>query len=124
MFDAYSQSLGALWFILIMILVQAQVAMRVHRQQKEMIPGVLDPHLGHESFVFRSDRTFRKSLENIILQKHCLYGGWQKNKRWHKQTVSRMPFNRDSGRKHIDFVLDHAVLLKRLYFGKVSHSDI
>ena len=30
-----------------------------------MVPGIVDPALSHDSFVFRSDRTFRNSLENI-----------------------------------------------------------
>ena len=66
MFEAYSTSLLGLWFILATISVQGQIATRTHRKQKKMVPGVMDSTLGHESFVFRSDRTFRNSLENII----------------------------------------------------------
>ena len=66
MFDAYSTTLTGLWFIIVTMSVQAQIATFAHRRQKKMIPGVMDPTLGHDSFVFRSDRTFRNSLDNII----------------------------------------------------------
>lgn len=66
MFEAYDTTFIGLWLILATILVQAIIATIAHRGQDEMIPGVLDAQLGHESFVFRSDRTFRNSLENIV----------------------------------------------------------
>ena len=66
MFDTYSMVLIGLWVIIVMISIQAQIATFAHRRQKKMIPGIMDPNLGHESFIFRSDRTFRNSLDNII----------------------------------------------------------
>jgi uncharacterized MAPEG superfamily protein len=48
------------------IIIQAFVATIAHRKQAVMIPGIVDSSLSHDSFVFRSDRTFRNSLENII----------------------------------------------------------
>lgn len=66
MFDAYTTALTGLWLVLATITVQALVAVAAHRLQKKMIPGIVDPKLGHDSFVFRSDRTFRNSLENIV----------------------------------------------------------
>lgn len=66
MLEIYHTSLTGLWLVLSTITVQALVAVAAHRRQKKMIPGIVDPHLGHESFVFRSDRTFRNSLENIV----------------------------------------------------------
>ena len=66
MFETYHASLTGLWLVLATISVQALVAVAAHRRQKKMIPGIVNPKLGHESFVFRSDRTFRNSLENII----------------------------------------------------------
>lgn len=66
MFDAYTSALTGLWLVLATITVQALVAVAAHRRQKKMIPGIVDPKLGHDSFVFRSDRTFRNSLENIV----------------------------------------------------------
>ena len=66
MFEIYHTTLSGLWLVLATISVQALVAVGAHRRQKKMIPGIVDPKLGHDSFVFRSDRTFRNSLENII----------------------------------------------------------
>ncbi len=66
MYQDYMLSFIGLWVILGTIIVQTSVAVAAHRRQKHMIPGVLDANLGHDSFVFRSDRTFRNSLENII----------------------------------------------------------
>ncbi len=66
MFEDYTVSLWGLWLVLTTILIQAMVATIAHRKQKIYIPGVVDTALGHESFVFRSDRTFRNSLENIV----------------------------------------------------------
>lgn len=66
MFETYHTTLSGLWLVLATISVQALVAVGAHRRQKKVIPGIVDPQLGHESFVFRSDRTFRNSLENII----------------------------------------------------------
>ena len=37
-----------------------------HQELKKLIPGVINPELGPESFVFRSDRAFKNSLENIV----------------------------------------------------------
>lgn len=65
MFDAYYLSFWGIWLILTTIVVQAFVASAAHRKQKVYVPGIVDPNLSHESFVFRSDRTFRNSLENI-----------------------------------------------------------
>ena len=47
------------------ITLQAVIATGAHRRQSKMVPGIVDPALSHDSFVFRSDRTFRNSLENI-----------------------------------------------------------
>ena len=66
MFETYHTTLSGLWLVLATISVQALVAVGAHRRQKKVIPGIVDPKLGHDSFVFRSDRTFRNSLENII----------------------------------------------------------
>lgn len=66
MFEQYSLAIWALWLIFATIFFQALVALAAHRKQSQYTPGLLDQNLGHESFVFRSDRTFRNSLENII----------------------------------------------------------
>ena len=63
----YNSTLTGLWLILTTIVVQAMVAIRVHRRQKGGYNvGVIKPELGQSSFVFRSHRTFHNSLENII----------------------------------------------------------
>ena len=48
-------------------MIQAMVAIRVHRAQKGgYTPGVIKPELGQSSFVFRAHRTFQNSMENIV----------------------------------------------------------
>jgi len=49
------------------LVLQTFVAMRAHRKQSHYIPGIVDEKLGHESFVFRSHRTYQNSLENAPL---------------------------------------------------------
>jgi len=65
MLETYASSFTALWIILTTIVFQALIASIAHRRQKQYVPGIVDEALGHESFVFRSDRTFRNSLENV-----------------------------------------------------------
>ena len=67
MSEIYNSSLIGLWLILVTIILQAMVAIRVHRAQKGgYTPGVIKPELGQSSFVFRAHRTFQNSMENII----------------------------------------------------------
>tara|TARA_B100000482_G_scaffold32759_1_gene20837 strand:- start:348 stop:770 length:423 start_codon:yes stop_codon:yes gene_type:complete len=67
MFEAYQSSLLGLWVILATMVIQAMVAVRMHRRQEGgYMPGVLKPSLDHSSIVFRTHRTFQNSLENII----------------------------------------------------------
>lgn len=66
MLETYASSFLGLWVILSTIVLQALIASVAHRRQKQYIPGIVDAALGHESFVFRSDRTFRNSLENVV----------------------------------------------------------
>tara|TARA_B100000945_G_C20314624_1_gene564536 strand:+ start:414 stop:833 length:420 start_codon:yes stop_codon:yes gene_type:complete len=67
MFEVYQSSLIGLWLILVTIMIQAMVAIRVHRAQKGgYTPGVIKPELGQSSFVFRAHRTFQNSMENIV----------------------------------------------------------
>ena len=63
--ETYALSLVGLWLILTTITLQAIIATGAHRRQSKMVPGIIDPALSHDSFVFRSDRTFRNSMENI-----------------------------------------------------------
>lgn len=58
----------ALWgiaAIIALLFVQWFIASLSKGSQKGAIPGKLDPSLGHESFVFRANRTFANTLENI-----------------------------------------------------------
>ena len=66
MLETYTASLIGLWLVLTTITLQAVIATGAHRRQSKMVPGIVDPALSHDSFVFRSDRTFRNSLENIV----------------------------------------------------------
>ncbi|WP_221795999.1 MAPEG family protein [Oceanobacter mangrovi] len=63
----YHLALQALMLMFATLMVQSLVAATAHRSQQRYIPGVLDSQLGHESFVFRSHRTFMNSLENLPL---------------------------------------------------------
>jgi glutathione S-transferase len=64
MLDQYLVSYWGLLFILFTLLLQTMVATVAHRKQGQYVPGVVNETLGHESFVFRSHRTFQNSLEN------------------------------------------------------------
>lgn len=66
MLETYTTSLIGLWLVLTTITLQAVIATGAHRRQSKMVPGIVDLALSHDSFVFRSDRTFRNSLENIV----------------------------------------------------------
>ena len=67
MLDSYAV---AFWGILVMIstvLVQSIVAATSKASQPGAVPGKIDASLSHSSFVFRSNRTFANSLENITV---------------------------------------------------------
>lgn len=63
-FEPYTHSLWAILVILLTMLIQAIVAMNIKASQPGAIPGKIDPHLSHTSFVFRTHRTFMNTLEN------------------------------------------------------------
>ena len=66
MLEEYQSVFLGLWLILATIIVQAMVAIRVHRRQKGGYKvGVIKPELGQSSIVFRAHRAFQNSLENI-----------------------------------------------------------
>lgn len=67
MFESYTPVLAALFVMLATMLLQTIVATAAHRRQKHYIPGVINESLGHESFVFRSHRTYQNSLANVPL---------------------------------------------------------
>ena len=64
--EEYQSVFLGLWLVLATIIVQAMVAIRVHRRQKGGYNvGIIKPELGQSSIVFRAHRTFQNSLENI-----------------------------------------------------------
>jgi len=67
MLATYSFAIWGLWLILLTVLIQYQVASIAHRKQKHYVPGIVDDKLSHESFVFRSNRTFLNSNENLLM---------------------------------------------------------
>ena len=67
MLEQYLASFWALWLIVFTVIAQSLIATGAHRKQTQYVPGVVDENLGHDSFVFRSHRTFQNSLENVPL---------------------------------------------------------
>mgnify|MGYP000495242337 CR=1 FL=1 len=67
MLATYTFAIWGLWLILITVFAQAIVASVAHRKQKHYVPGIVDDKLSHESFVFRSNRTFLNSHENLLI---------------------------------------------------------
>lgn len=65
MFLTYGLSIWGLWLIGLTVVIQGVVAAVAHRRQSRYIPGKVDDELSHDSFVFRSHRTFHNSLENL-----------------------------------------------------------
>ena len=64
--EEYQSVFLGLWLVLATIIVQAMVAIRVHRRQEGGYNvGIIKPELGQSSIVFRAHRTFQNSLENI-----------------------------------------------------------
>ena len=51
--------------IIFMVVLQSLIATAAHRKQNVYVPGVVNSELSHDSFVFRSNRTFLNSLENV-----------------------------------------------------------
>ncbi|MDO6568267.1 MAPEG family protein [Alteromonas sp. 1_MG-2023] len=66
MFTVYTYSIAGLAIIMFTVLVQNIVAAVAHRKQSSYIPGKVADNLSHDSFVFRSHRTFHNSLENVV----------------------------------------------------------
>ena len=64
MLDQYLLSYWGLLVMVFTMLLQSLIATGAHRKQSQYVPGVVSETLGHDSFVFRSHRTFQNSLEN------------------------------------------------------------
>lgn len=65
MFIIYTYTIAGLAVIILTVLVQNIVAAVAHRKQSSYVPGKVAEDLSHDSFVFRSHRTFHNSLENV-----------------------------------------------------------
>jgi uncharacterized MAPEG superfamily protein len=67
MFDSYTVALLGILTIILTVLVQSLVAAISKASKPGAIPGKMDLSLSHSSFVFRANRTFANSLENIAV---------------------------------------------------------
>lgn len=67
MADTYFWSLMGLWVIFFTVIIQSIVAATAHAKAPGAVPGKLQEDLSHDSFVFRSHRTFQNSLENLLV---------------------------------------------------------
>ncbi|MBQ4831003.1 MAPEG family protein [Alteromonas sp. MMG017] len=65
MFTVYTYAIAGLAVIIFTVLIQNIVAAMAHRKQSSYVPGKVAEDLSHDSFVFRSHRTFHNSLENV-----------------------------------------------------------
>ncbi|SJN55348.1 MAPEG family protein [Vibrio ruber DSM 16370] len=63
--DLYTASFWGILVMLLTWLIQGLVASTSKASQKGAVPGKIDQSLSHDSFVFRSHRTFMNSLENL-----------------------------------------------------------
>lgn len=64
-FNDYSTAFAGLAVILATVLVQQLIASGKKARAPGAIPGKMDDELGHESVVFRTQRTWMNSLENL-----------------------------------------------------------
>ena len=67
MVSTYLWSMMGLWVIFFTVIVQGIVAATAHAKAPGAVPGKLEDDLSHDSFVFRSHRTFHNSLENLLV---------------------------------------------------------
>lgn len=67
MIHDYSLTFIGVFIALVTLLVQSVVAAGSKAKQPGAIPGKISDNLSHDSFVFRTHRTFMNSLENFPL---------------------------------------------------------
>lgn len=65
MLDDYTIAFWGILTLTFTVLLQSLVAAQSKARAPGAIPGKIDASLSHESFVFRSHRTFNNSLENM-----------------------------------------------------------
>ena len=89
MIEAYFDTVVATFVMLVTVVVQHMVATIANGQQKNMIPGVVNKELGHESFVFTGVR--RKDLEEVIETDNLCENNFEnsmvKSKYFHKNII-------------------------------------
>jgi len=64
-FSDYTLSLWGILIIILTVLVQSFSAGAIKAAQPNAVPGKIDDGLSHDSLVFRSNRTFLNSVENV-----------------------------------------------------------
>lgn len=67
MSEEYQLAFWGVYVVLITLVVQMLAASVSKGSQPGAVPGKIDESLSHDSFVFRSHRTFMNSLENLPL---------------------------------------------------------
>lgn len=67
MSEEYQLAFWGVYLVLITLVVQMLAASVSKGSQPGAVPGKIDESLSHDSFVFRSHRTFMNSLENLPL---------------------------------------------------------
>jgi uncharacterized MAPEG superfamily protein len=65
MVEAYMAAYWGILIALLTLLIQGIVAASSKASQTGAVPGKIDESLSHSSFVFRANRTFLNSLENV-----------------------------------------------------------
>ncbi|WP_137168084.1 MAPEG family protein [Salinimonas lutimaris] len=65
MTDVYWWAITGLVIITLTVFIQGLVAAMSHAGKNGAVPGKMSDGLSHESFEFRSHRTFHNSLENL-----------------------------------------------------------
>tara|TARA_B100000809_G_scaffold129274_1_gene127242 strand:+ start:260 stop:676 length:417 start_codon:yes stop_codon:yes gene_type:complete len=67
MFDTQTVALLGILIIILTVVIQSLIAAISKAAEPGAIPGKIDISLTHSSFVFRANRTFANSLENIAV---------------------------------------------------------
>lgn len=63
--ESHTLAYWGLFVIIFTVIIQSMTAAITKASQPAAIPGKIDESLSHSSFVFRSNRTFMNSLENL-----------------------------------------------------------
>ena len=63
--ESHTLAYWGLFVIIFTVIIQSMTAAIAKASQPAAIPGKIDDSLSHSSFIFRSNRTFMNSLENL-----------------------------------------------------------